>query len=84
MSSPETPGPATRPAPGRGPLEPVTMAAFAAGVSEPAVIACLRTSPMAGEAYPSWPLTCAASVPAARGGPARVPPPSTTSVWPVM
>ena len=35
-------------------------------------------------AYPSWPLTCAASVPAARGGPARVPPPSTTSVWPVM
>ena len=34
--------------------------------------------------YPRLPLTCAASVPAARGGPPRVPPPSTTSVWPVM
>ena len=56
-----------------------------AGVSEPVVIACLRNAAdTGGGPYPSWPRTCAASVPAERGGPARVPPPSTTSVWPVM
>ena len=44
----------------------------------------LRAADTGGDPYPSWPRTCAASVPAERGGPARVPPPSTTSVCPVM
>ena len=92
MSSPRTRTPAAQPrdASARATVaptpvaEPVAMAVFLTGVSEPFVIACLRIWPMAaGEAYPSWPRTCAASVPAERGGPARVPPPSTTSVWPV-
>ena len=65
--------------------ESVTIAVFVTEVSEPGVVACLRNATDGGGgAYPSWPRTCAASVPAERGGPARVPPPSTTSVWPVM
>ena len=61
---------------------PCGAALVRSAMSVPALASC-RT-PVRTNAYPRLPLTCATSVPAARGGPPRVPPPSTTSVWPVM